>query len=62
MLFNLKREEALENKIDFEIDVTVKDVNLEDIDLINLFSNIIDNAIHSADKKIILTKIGRAHV
>jgi len=55
MLFNLKREEALENKIDFVIDVTIKDVVLEDIDLINLFSNIIDNALHSSDKKITLT-------
>ena len=47
MLLNIKREEALKNNIDIDIAIKKK-LNLEDIDIVNLFSNILDNAIKSS--------------
>ncbi len=55
MLLNIKKEEAKNQKIEFKINMEIMSFNLDEIDLINLFSNIIDNALHATNKKINLT-------
>lgn len=49
ILLNLKKDEALKRKINLDIHI-LKEIEMEEIDLINLFSNILDNAINSASE------------
>lgn len=48
ILLQIKKEEAIKNNINISIKMKKELSFMEEIDLVNLFSNILDNAIHSA--------------